>query len=277
MSLKRVLAIHDISGVGKCSLTVALPVISACGIECSVLPTAVLSTHTGGFTGYTFRDLTDDILPIAAHWEKEGISFDAVYTGYLGSKEQLSMIKDICVRERQKGAQIIVDPVMADYGSLYPGFPDDFPQGMRELCEAADIILPNMTEACLMLGIDYEAPPYTKDHIEYVLKLLAAIPKKAAVLTGVDLDDGRLGAASIDIASGRIEYVSAVKIEGSYHGTGDVFASVFTGKYISGAGIKAALQSAADLTSNAAARTLKAGTGLRFGVEFEPELYTLIS
>ncbi|MBQ2274997.1 MAG: pyridoxal kinase, partial [Clostridia bacterium] len=130
---KRVAAIHDISGFGKCSLTVALPIISAAGSECAVIPTAVLSTHTGGFKDFTFRDLTEDILPIAEHWRREGICFDAIYTGYLGSFEQIDLVCKVIDILRDENTLVVVDPVMADHGKLYPIFPDNFPDGMKKL------------------------------------------------------------------------------------------------------------------------------------------------
>ena len=152
---KRVLTIQDISCFGQCSLTVALPIISACGIETAVLPSAVLSTHTGGFTGWTFRDLTGDMLPISEHWREAGIQFDAFYTGYLGSIEQINMVQNIMDTNGVEGAIRVVDPAMADNGNLYPGFNMEFVSAMKDLCAEADVLLPNMTEACLLTETDY--------------------------------------------------------------------------------------------------------------------------
>lgn len=152
MSYPRILSVQDISCVGQCSLTVALPIISACGVETCILPSAVLSTHTGGFTGYTFRDLTDDMPAISAHWQKEGILFDAVYTGYLGSARQIDMVKELFTTVLRDGGLRIVDPAMADNGKLYPGFDGAFAARMAELCGCADVVLPNITEACMMTG-----------------------------------------------------------------------------------------------------------------------------
>jgi pyridoxine kinase len=176
---KRLAAIHDISCFGKCSLTVALPIISAAGIETSVIPTAVLSTHTGGFKGYTFRDLTADLKPIAEHWSSLGLRFDAVYTGYLGSFEQLNIVSEIISLLKTADTLVIVDPVMADNGKLYASFPLNFPEGMKKLCSLADVIEPNLTEASLLLDLPYNEGPYTKDYIEVcsrVLRGLAARP-----------------------------------------------------------------------------------------------------
>ena len=170
---KRVLAVHDISGVGRCSLTVALPIISAAGVECSVLPTAVLSTHTGGFTGYTCRDLTDDLLPMARHWSSLGERFDAIYMGYLGSFAQMDMMREVFSILAEKDTLIAVDPVMGDNGKLYAAFDMTFPPAMRELCTHADLIKPNMTEAALLLGEEYRPGPYTREYVEGLLTRLA--------------------------------------------------------------------------------------------------------
>ena len=151
--MKRAVTIQDLSCFGKCSVTVALPLISAMGVECAVIPTAVLSTHTGGFTGWTFRDLSEDIPKIAAHWKTQGLKFDGVYTGYLGSPEQAQMIEDFI--DEFKPGLIFVDPAMADNGKLYPGFTPEFALEMGKLCGKADVIVPNLTEACFMLGLPY--------------------------------------------------------------------------------------------------------------------------
>ncbi|MCL2148978.1 MAG: bifunctional hydroxymethylpyrimidine kinase/phosphomethylpyrimidine kinase, partial [Methanomassiliicoccaceae archaeon] len=175
MAQKRVLAIHDISCVGKCSLTAALPIISSSGAECAVMPTAVLSTHTGGFEGYTYRDLSDDLLPIWSHWRALGLRFDCVYTGFLGSSGQIGAVSRIIDEARGDGALIVVDPVMGDAGELYPVFDKDFPDGMRRLCGKADVILPNMTEAALLLGEGYAPPPHSKWYTEGLLERLGRL------------------------------------------------------------------------------------------------------
>ena len=149
---KKVVTLQDISCFGKCSLTVALPVISAMGISCSIIPTAVLSTHTGGFTGYTFRDLTEDIQKISDHWKTCGITFDGIYTGYLGSCHQVDVVSDFIAQNRREGALVFIDPAMADNGVLYSGFDSAFVDSMRELCREADIVVPNITEASMLLN-----------------------------------------------------------------------------------------------------------------------------
>lgn len=272
MKQKRVAAIHDISCFGKCSLTVALPIISAAGVECSVIPTAVLSTHTGGFAGFTYRDLTADIQPIAEHWKTLPIAFDAIYTGYLGSFEQLDIVSQFFDDFRQEQSLILVDPVMADNGVLYQSFPTTFPEGMKKLCAKADVIVPNITEATLMLKEAYKEGPYTKEYIEGLLKKLADLGPRQVVLTGVYFDDLRLGAATYDQALGVIHYVFAGRVEGYYHGTGDVFGSALLGALLNNMPLDKAAQIAVDFTVKSIAWTKAAGTDVRFGVNFEANL-----
>ena len=272
---KRVAAIHDISCFGRCSLTVALPIISAAGVETAVIPTAVLSTHTGGFTGFTYRDLTEDIRKIVDHWVSLDLRFDAVYTGFLGSFEQIDIICETFGRLRSEGTIVVVDPVMADNGKLYSIFPKDFPSGMRKLCEKADVIIPNITEAVLMLGEEYKEGPYTKKYIETLLRDLGKIGAKQVVLTGVAFNDTELGAASYDTSTGKISYVFRDRIPGYYHGTGDVFGSALTASLVNGLPVEKAAEIAVDLTVNSIKRTYEAATDIRFGVDFESGLKEL--
>jgi len=267
--LKRVAAIHDISGFGKCSLTVALPIISAAGIEVSVLPTAVLSTHTGGFTGFTYRDLTEDMRPITEHWKSLDIRFDAIYTGFLGSFEQLDLVTKFFETFKTKDNLILVDPVMADNGELYGIFSPDFATGMRKLCEKADIIVPNLTEASLLLGEPYCQGPYSKSYIEDMMKKLSATGPQKIVLTGVYFNDDELGAAAYDAASGEITYYLEKRVPGYYHGTGDVFGSALLAALLNGFPLNESAAIAVRFTVSAIRKTAQAGTDIRFGVNFE--------
>ncbi len=267
---KRVAAIHDISCFGKCSLTVALPVLSAAGIETPIIPTAVLSTHTGGFTGYTFRDLTDDILPVAEHWKKSDIDVDAVYTGYLGSKEQVGIVMQTADIIRKEGGLLLVDPAMADNGKLYGGFPEDFPAEMKKLCQKADIITPNITEAVMMLGMEYKAGPYTEDYINEILDGLAAVTDAAVVLTGVYYDDKKLGAVC---AQGKDRtFCCSDRINAFYHGTGDLFSSALLGALMNGKELIASVQIAVDYTCACIRRTKDLHPEMKYGVAFEEEI-----
>ncbi len=275
--MKRLLAVHDISGVGKCSLTVCLPIISACNVECACMPTAFLSTHTGGFTGFTYRDLTDDLTAVAEHWKSLDLSIDAIYSGFLGSFRQIQIIMNSIELLKKENTLVIVDPVMADNGELYSVFDDDFPKEMRKLCEKADIIIPNITEAVLLLGEKFHEGPYTKEYIENLLIKLSMLGPKKIVLTGVYFDSEKLGAACYDAAENKIEYAMGDKIEGSYHGTGDIFGSVFCGAVLNGKTLLESAQLAVDFTIRAIKHTYAEKTDPKYGVHFEAELPFLVN
>ncbi len=274
MRQKRIAAIHDISGVGKCSLTVALPIISVAGIECCALPTALLSTHTGGFKNIHIKDLTEDILKIVKHWQQENFEFDAIYSGYLGSFEQVDLVKEAFAKLKNKNTVIVVDPVMGDNGKLYQAFTLDFPKKMKELCEYADVITPNLTEACLMLGEEYRKPPYTKEYLENILEKLSKLCKGTVVLTGAILDEKQQGAA-LRTKNGETVFVSCDAKEGLYHGTGDIFSSTFVSALVLGKTEQKALEIAVKFTSMAIENTKQNMPELWYGVNFEGVLYKL--
>ena len=275
MTDKKVLTIQDISCVGQCSLTVALPIISACGIETCILPSAVLSTHTGGFTGYTFRDLTEDIPAIAAHWQKENIKFDAVYTGYLGSTKQIDYSIDIMEKLLSDDGVRIVDPAMADNGKLYYGFDDEFVKAMARLCGKADIILPNITEACFMVGAEYKQSGYDESYITDLLAKLGDLGAKVVVLTGVTYSEDKLGIAIYDTAAKSVNYYFHEKLNVSSHGTGDVYASAFCGAVTQGKSIYDSAKLAADFTVDSIKKTIGDDTHW-YGVKFEKSLPMLV-
>lgn len=270
--LKRVAAVHDISGVGKCSLTAALPVISAAGVECAALPTAVLSTHTGEIEGFTYRDLTADLLPICRHWLSLGLEFDALYSGFLGSGAQVAMVCEMIDAMRRPGFLAVVDPAMADSGRMYRTFPPGFASTMRALCRKADVLLPNPTEAAFLLEQPYHPGPYDRATLEATLRGLTALGPQIAVLTGVALDPSRTGCAVFDAAADRVAFYESEKYPGVYYGTGDLFASAFTGALLRGADAFQSARLALDFTCAAVGRTCRAGTDPRFGVAFEPGL-----
>ncbi len=276
--LKRVLAAHDISCFGKCSLTVALPIISACGVEATILPTAVLSTHTGGFTGFTYRDLTEDINPVTDHLKTLPITFEGIYTGFLGSFEQIELMKNMFDKFKTDDTLILVDPVMADHGKLYTIFDEKFPAKMKELCQKADIIIPNITEAALMLGKEYKEGPYTKEYIEDIVNALhKEMGCKKIVLTGVYFDNDKLGAVSYDATKDELIYSLSEKIEGFYHGTGDVFGSALLGALLNDFSLSDSTQIACDFVCECIRKTQQAGTDVRFGVNFEQTIPMLIN
>lgn len=275
MAQKRALAIHDISCFGRCSLTVALPILSAAGIECTSLPTAVLSTHTGGFEGFTYRDLTADILPISDHWDTLDIEFDSIYTGFLGSFEQIDIVKELFKRHGETALKV-VDPVMADNGKLYAIFPEEFPQGMASLAAEADVLVPNITEAVLMLGEPYVEGPYSHEYIDGLLHKLAELGPRKIILTGVHYEEGILGAATYNAETGETSYSSKPAIPGYYHGTGDVFGSAIVASLVNGKSLEEAARIAVDFTVEAISRTVEDKTDIRFGVNFEQSLPSML-
>ena len=268
--MKRILTIQDISCVGKCSLTVALPIISAHGIETAILPTAVLSTHTA-FKKFTFRDLTEDIAPICQVWRDEGIEFDGIYTGYLGSKEQISLVLDIF---RDFGANKLkfVDPAMGDNGVLYKGFDTDFAHEMAKLCREADVIVPNLTEACFMLDKPYQASGYSEDYIKDILVSLTSLGCKKAVLTGVGFDVDKLGCYGYDSESGEFFSDYNDRKPQSFHGTGDVFASSCFASMINGQTLAESSAAAADFVCDSIDATINDENPIWYGVNFEKVL-----
>ena len=268
MDYKRILTIQDISCVGQCSLTVALPVLSAAGHETAILPSAVLSTHTGGFKGYTFRDLTEDIPAIEKHWVQERIQFDGIYTGYLGSAKQIDYVKSIlhsCLRE---DALAFIDPAMADYGELYPGFDDAFVDEMRKLTFEGDVILPNITEACLITGIPYR-DTYDRAWIEALLDALTQGNVKTIVLTGVSFCAETTGVMIRE--NGETQYYEHEKLSRSSHGTGDVFSASYVGAYLNGLSAIEAAKVAADYTVQCIKDTVD-DPDHWYGVKFEISL-----
>ena len=271
MANNRILTIQDISCVGQCSLTVALPIISACGIECAVLPSAVLSTHTAGFTGFTCRDLTDDIPAIAAHWAKENIDFSAVYTGYLGSTQQIAMVADIFEKLCADGLKI-VDPAMADNGNLYPAFDAEYVEAMKALCAKADYVLPNITESCFLTGIPYRTE-YDRGYIDSLITGLLALGAKNIILTGVGFHPAQTGVMISE--SGVQSYYCHRRLSENCHGTGDVYASAFVGALMKDLDAYTAAKIAADYTLLCMENT-RGDKDHTYGVKFEPMLGTLM-
>lgn len=272
--MKRVLTIQDISCLGKCSLTIALPVISALGAETVILPTAVLSTHTM-FKNFTCKDLSDQIGPIAEHWKSEDITFDAIYTGYLGTVEQIDQIKALIKMFRNEKTTVIIDPVMADNGKLYPAFDMDYVRKNAELCADADIIVPNITEAALMTGIAYREE-YDADYIRELLAGLNDLGAGISVLTGVLLEKGKTGVMGYDRKTGEYFAYQNRRIDASYHGTGDLFSSTAVGEILKGKDWRDAMRIAADYTAHTIEVTLQNPDKPWYGVDFEATIPELI-
>ncbi len=277
MRQKRIAAIHDISGLGKCSLTVILPILSVAGMECSVIPTAVLSTHTGGFQDFYFKDLTESILPIAKHWKKEGFAFDAIYSGYLGSMEQIDILMQAIAQIRGGKTLVVVDPVMGDNGKLYQKFSLEFPSKMRELCKVADVITPNVTEACLLLGEPFQEPPYTKEYMQDLLLRLSKMFGCTVVLTGACERLDMLGAAAYQPSEKQFFFAFDKRVEGMFHGTGDVFTAVLVAALTQGEPLGQAIQTAVKFTCLSIEKTLPYRKENWYGVHFEEVLPLLPS
>ncbi|MBR2714849.1 MAG: pyridoxamine kinase [Ruminococcus sp.] len=273
MAYKRILTIQDISCLGQCSMTVALPIVSACGHETCILPSAVLSTHTGGFSGYTVNDLSEDFPAIKNHWLKEGISFDAIYTGYLGSTKQIQYVSDIFDELKNKDGKIIVDPAMADNGKLYWGFDDEYVKGMAYLCSKADIILPNITEACFLTGTEYKES-YDESYINELVSKLKEICSGCVILTGVSYNDAEIHVVISDNDS-TTSYVHK-RISQSYHGTGDIFSSAFVGSYMHDKTMFDAVKIASDYTVKCIENTVD-DTSHWYGTKFETAIKDLVA
>lgn len=272
MNYKRILTIQDISCFGKCSLTVALPILSACGHETCILPSAVLSTHTGGFSKPTFRDLTEDLPAIRQHWQKEQISFDAIYTGYLGSIQQIEYVSQFIRTMVRPDGITVVDPAMADHGVLYAGFDQAYAQAMGTLCRQADVVLPNLTEACMLTGCEYREI-YDEAYISDVVAKLHSLGIPCVVLTGVSYRQGETGV--LISSQKRMHYYRHPRISQSYHGTGDIFASAFVGSWMQGKSMEDAAAIAADFTRKSIENTVDDDSHW-YGVKFETALPYLI-
>lgn len=268
----RVAAIHDLSGFGRCSLTVVAPVLSAMGVQCCPIPTACLSTHTGGFEGYVSIDLTEHMAGTIRHWRSLGLTFDGVYTGFMASAEQMELAAEAMDTLKQAGGVAVADPVMGDHGRRYATYTDEMCRAMAGLCDHADVITPNLTEAAFLLGEDYNS--FTGSGAEG-LELARALSdggKRSVVLTGVSDGPDRVGAACYERNTGRTALVMAPRVEGEYHGTGDIFASVLTGGLVCGMTLERAAERAARFVSRCAARTRSQNYPRREGVDFEPLL-----
>lgn len=273
--MKRIVTIQDISCVGKCSLTVALPIISAMGIETAVIPTAVLSTHTA-FKNFTYRDLTGDLPKIAKHWKQEKFNFDGIYTGYLGSIEQIDILKEFFKQFKTPDNFIFIDPVMADNGKLYAGFDANFVKEMKKLCKMADIIVPNLTEASYMLEKEYKEI-YSEQEIKDILIELSNLGPKYVVLTGVSFKDNKLGVMSYNKETNEFFTYFNEKIPTKYHGTGDIFASTLVGAITNNNTLEEGLKIAVDYVWETINDTYKTNKKDAYGVNFETKIPYLIN
>ncbi|MBP3877919.1 MAG: pyridoxamine kinase [Lachnospiraceae bacterium] len=272
--MKKILTIQDISCFGKCSITIALPVLSAMGIETVILPTAVLSTHTM-FKNFVVKDLSDQLIPITNHWKSEGIRFDAIYTGYLGSAEEIEIAERIFEEFKTDDTLIFIDPVMADNGKLYPAFDMEYARQNARLCAKADIIVPNITEACFMTDTEYKEE-YDEAYILTLLDRLARLGSRKVVLTGVSLSEGKTGIYGLDTETGKTFIYQNDRVNASYHGTGDLFSSVSLGGIVRGLPLLDSFRIAADYTARTIQVTQENPENPWYGVDFETTLPELM-
>ncbi|MGN0436191.1 MAG: pyridoxamine kinase [Wujia sp.] len=272
--MKRILTIQDVSCLGKCSLTVALPIISAMGVEVCILPTAVLSTHTM-YPGFTFKDLTDQINPITKHWKDEGIDFDAIYTGYLGSIEQVDIVTGVFEHFMTENNYIVVDPVIGDNGRIYPALNMEFAREMKKLCSKADIIVPNLTEAALLTGEEYR-DKYEESYVRDMLLRLAELGSRYSVLTGISFQEDKMGIMGYDREEDKFFSCYNTRFPMVCHGTGDIYASTCVGALMNDKTVEESFAIAVDYTAEAIRCTVRDPEHRMYGVNFEEAIPYLI-
>ena len=269
---KKILTIQDISCYGQCSITVALPILSAWGYETAILPSAVLSTHTSGFKNFTVHDLSNEIPKIINHWKQEGLKYDVLYAGYLGEEQHIDLVIQIKNELLNKDGFFVLDPVMGDNGKLYPAFDDNYVKALKRLLKEADIILPNLTEACFLTDSKY-LENYDEKYIKDIVNKLLDNGAKRIVLTGISYEKGMTGVVIYD--ENGYQYFKHQKIDKSYHGTGDVYASTFLGAYLNNNSIYKSAQVAASFVVKAIKNTID-DPSHNYGVKFEPLLVDFI-
>lgn len=272
MQTPRVAAIHDMSGFGRCSLTVAIPVLSAMGLQCCPLPTAFLSTHTGGFEGFSFLDMTDEMSKAATHWKTLNMDFKCIYSGFLGSEQQIQIVSEFIRDFRKQDTVVVVDPVMGDHGRVYRTYTPAMCQGMVCLAEQADVIVPNLTEAALLLGIPYEQLSVGEKGCRELVERLSLNGQRSVVLTGAATAPELTGAMCFDAKSGRTESIQVQRVPREFYGTGDVFASVLAGALVKDFTLSEATRQAVEFVRVCAVRTAEQELPIREGVDFEPLL-----
>ncbi len=273
MKMKRIIAINDISCLGRCSLTVILPVISSCGLECTPLPTSLLSSHTGGLPGYSFLDLSEEIPKITKQWEALNLDAAAIYCGYLASPLQAETVIESIRALRKKDTLVFLDPVMGDHGKLYRNITPEMVEAMEKIAAEADYLLPNLTEAHRLAHMEYKAPPYSREYLIKLLKKLQMLyPKATVILSGVEKDN-QIGCAWLIQDELQLELHEKVSVE--YHGTGDLFRATLISAIVKGLPLKKALRTAGEFVKVCMVYTAKEQTDERYGVLFEEYLDTL--
>jgi pyridoxine kinase len=265
--MKRVLSVQDLSCVGKCSLGEALPVLSAMGVEACALPTAVLSAHTA-FSNITRVDLTDRLPGVLSAWSAESLQFDAISSGYLGAKEQILLVRDLWEHFGRKNCLRLCDPAMGDAGELYRGFDASHVAAVRELVKEADVVLPNVTEVCLLLGEPWRENLTEEQEQQLVLALADKI-RGSVIMTGYRQGESGLGAACYDRQEDRFYAFCGRQLPGNYYGTGDLFSAVVTGALVQGRSMSEAVRLAVEFTSRSIEKTLEDPEARWYGTDFE--------
>lgn len=273
-----VAAIHDLSGMGRCSLAIVLPVLSAMGCWCSALPTAYLSASTifPPSEKFVFRDLTGEMKGSEAHWQELNIQFDALYSGFVGSEQQIGVLADFLRSFRGENTLVMVDPVMGDWGKPYRTYTPAMCRAMKSLAELADVITPNLTEAAILLDEPYERVPTTEAGLSEWLKRLSDNGKRSVIVTGVHPAVDKVGCGCYDRESGEISFAAAHETPAQFPGTGDLFSTVTLGALLRGQSLKDAAALAVDFVGECASYTLTLGTPIEEGVQFESLLGRLI-
>ena len=273
---KKVLAVHDLSCVGRCSLTVIMPILSCLGIQACPLPTAILSTHLGGFSAVAFSDFSSHIADFSAHWRREGVQFDSIYSGFLASTEQIEIVSQLICDFSASRPLVLVDPVMGDEGKLYSVYTGQMQEKIKKLVRQADIITPNYTEACFLLDQPYVSPVSRPELLESWLVKLSELGPRQVVITGVPLPDQQVANLSYDRITSHFHHCTSNLIPVRYPGTGDIFASVLLGALLRGVNLPDAAERACSFVFSAVARTYAAGSPAREGVLLEPSLKNLL-
>ncbi len=272
---KKIALINDMSCVGRCSLTAALPIVSACGFQAVPLPTGFFSAQSE-FEGFVCADLTDRMQSFADHWKDIGVRFDAIYTGYLATRQQAETVKHFLIDFKKSDTLLVVDPVMGDNGEFYSGIDESFISEMRFLCAMADVITPNVTEAEMIAGIECTHPPYSADHIKELLINLRNLGTGRIVITGIESDDGQIGCAVYDSYTRKANMFFTPKAEGRFPGSGDVFASTLVSAIMKEKEFTDAVQIAMTFTCDCVEKTALSDDPRGFGLQFEPQIENLI-
>lgn len=270
---KRVAAIHDLSGFGRCSLSVILPTLSIMGVQVCPVPTAVFSTHTGGLGDVVFRDLTDFIMPCLEHYKRLELEFECVYSGFLGSEEQI----DYCLQffSTYSAALAVVDPVMGDHGSPYRTCTKQMRSRMGELVKVADVITPNLTEAYMLLKLPFDSEGLSRTKARSLLVKLCELGPRYVVITGAPMATGEIANIGYDKSNNSFWIISCDYVPVSYPGTGDVFASVLTGGFLTGDSLPIAMARATYFAEQCIKTTFSYSSDTRHGVMLEKELALL--